>query len=216
MLSETDIKQILGGVRSQSTLEYFSKYMGEYSAVSSNFSLSQGGVQESVSRTNRRLSSEDELRRLPDGAQIIFYGNLKPILARKVQVFSIAPWRLQIGVNSLYGGKRKLLPVEVRIGWLGTKVTAIGRRAYRKMLKEMARPASSGLWRVLGQLGAKWNSTFTPLLADRWVHRADRLAEPPVGVCLPRVRPQCAQGLRPGVATPDPPAQGSSMRTTAR
>ncbi len=143
VLSETDIKQVLGGIRSKTTLEYFSAYLGEYTELSTSSSISQNGVQESISRTNRRLLTEDELRRLPDDAQIIIYGSERPILAKKVQVFAINPWRKLLGINTIYGNTRKYLPVEVRIGWWRTKVTPYGARLYRKMVKEVFRKDKS-------------------------------------------------------------------------
>jgi type IV secretion system protein VirD4 len=115
--------------------------------------LGKGSVQESLSRTNRRRLSEDELRRLHKGAQIIITGNLRPILARKVQVFSVGPYRKRIAGNSLYGGKRKLLPVEVKIGWLRTVVTPRGRRAYAE-IKRSVLEGKRGSWlRLLGFFG---------------------------------------------------------------
>lgn len=149
VLSETDIKQILGGIRSQTTLEYVSKYCGETTEVVSSFSLGAESVQESLSQTGRRLITEDELRRLPAEAQIVLHSNLKPMLCKKVQVFAVANWRRRITPNSLYGGRRKLLPVEVRMGWFGARVTAVGQRAYRRMRKNMARQAPSRRWRAL-------------------------------------------------------------------
>ncbi|MEM9099038.1 MAG: type IV secretory system conjugative DNA transfer family protein [Pseudomonadota bacterium] len=134
VLSETDIKQILGGIRSQTTLEYVSKYCGETTEVVSSFSLGADSVQESLSQTGRRLITEDELRRLPAEAQIVLHSNLKPMLCKKVQVFAVANWRRRITPNSLYGGRSKLLPVEVRVGWFGARVTAVGQRAYIKGL----------------------------------------------------------------------------------
>lgn len=149
VLSETDIKQFLGGIRSQSTLEYLSKYLGEFTETTPSYSLGKGGVQESLSRTNRRLLSEDEIRRLDKGAQIILASNLRPILARKVQVFSIAPYRKRIAGNSLYGGKRMLLPVEVRIGWLRTVVTSRGRRAYSEIKRSVSQRKRGNWLRML-------------------------------------------------------------------
>lgn len=58
--------------------------------------------------------------------QIIIKSNLRPILARKVQVFAIAPWRRRIGINAMYGGKRFLKPVEVHVGRFRTKVRPRG------------------------------------------------------------------------------------------
>lgn len=152
VLSETDIKQFLGGIRSQTTLEYLSKYLGEYSETTPSYSLGRDGVQESLARTNRRLMTEDELRRLPDGAQIVLKGNHKPALLRRIQIFAVSPWRRQIGTNSLYGGTRKLLPVELRIGWLSTRVTAAGRRAYVRITREMATRKQPSRWRLVGPL----------------------------------------------------------------
>ncbi|MEM8595780.1 MAG: type IV secretory system conjugative DNA transfer family protein [Pseudomonadota bacterium] len=152
VLSETDIKQILGGIRSQTTLEYISKYIGETTETSSSFSLGETGTQESLGRTGRRLITEDELRRLPPEAQIVLYGNHKPILAKKVQVFAISPWRWRIAPNSLYGGKRKFLPIEVEIGWTGARITRRGRRAYRRLLRAMARREPRRHWRALAHL----------------------------------------------------------------
>ena len=151
VLSESVIKQFLGGIRSKSTLEYISSYMGEYSEISGSYAMGADGVQESVSRANRRVLTEDEVRRLPPDASLVFYGAEKPILAKKVQVFAIAPWRRRIGINTIYGSKRKLLPVEVRLGWFGTEVTARGVRAYRRMARQVhRRSARSG--RLIGAL----------------------------------------------------------------
>jgi len=67
----------------------------------------------------------------------VLQGNKKPRLAKKVQVFAIAPWRNSVGVNSNYGGKRKLLPVEVRVRWFGTVVTSRAARSYRRIWREV-------------------------------------------------------------------------------
>lgn len=127
ILSETDIKQFLSGIRSKTTLDYLSKYLGDFSEIATNFAFGDDGLKESTSRINRPLSSSDELRRLTKGYQIIIYSNMKPILARAIQVFSIAPWRLEIAPNSMYGGKRYLLPVEVTIKGNKSTVATRGR-----------------------------------------------------------------------------------------
>ncbi|MGJ8628274.1 MAG: type IV secretory system conjugative DNA transfer family protein, partial [Sulfitobacter sp.] len=137
VLSETEIKQFLGGIRAKKTLEWLSSYLGEYSELLSSYSMGRDGPQESISRVNRRLLTDDELRRLPKEAQIVIYGNHKPILAKKVQVFAVAPWRHTLGINTGYGTKRMLKPVEVRLRWWGTQVTPRARRAYDRMVKEM-------------------------------------------------------------------------------
>lgn len=127
VLSETSIKQFLGGIRSKTTLEYLSKYLGNYTEYAPNFSFDAGGVKESQGRTGRPLMTPDELRRLRDDLQIVIYKNFKPILAKKIQVFAVAPYRRQIGSNSMYGGKRHLLPVAVRVRrWRPTEVTRHG------------------------------------------------------------------------------------------
>ena len=77
---------------------------------------------------------------MPEDAQLIIYGSEKPILAKKVQVFAIAPWRKLLGINTIYGNKRKYLPVEVCVGWFSTAVTARGRRLYHKMARQVLRP----------------------------------------------------------------------------
>lgn len=127
ILSETDIKQFLGGIRSKTTLEYLSKYLGEFSERASNFSFGNEGIHESSSRFNRSLHTPDELRRLSTDYQIIIHGVLKPILTRKVQIFAIKPWREEIAPNSMYGNNRYLLPVEIIIGNLKARVTKRGR-----------------------------------------------------------------------------------------
>lgn len=139
VLSESHIKQFLGGIRSKSTLEYLSAYLGEYSEISSSYSFGEQ-THESISRISRRIMTEDEIRTMSGDAQLIIYGSEKPILAKKVQVFSVEPLRKSLGVNKIYGTKRKLLPVEVRISWFGMKVTAHGRRLYRNMERAVARP----------------------------------------------------------------------------
>jgi type IV secretion system protein VirD4 len=133
IISETYIKQFLAVIRSKRTLDWLASYLGETSVTVSSFSMSKDGAQESLSRAARKLMTEDELRRLPEDAQVIFYGNNKPILAKKVQVFAISKWRKSLGINLGYGTKRKLLPVEVRFRWWGTEVTPRGVRLYRKM-----------------------------------------------------------------------------------
>lgn len=153
VLSETHKKQILGGIRSKATLEYFSSYLGEYSERSSSFSMGRDDIGESVSRSARRVLSEDELRRLPDDAQIVFYGHHRPILAKKVQVFAVSPWRHQVGVNTAYGSKRKFLPIDVEMGWLGARVTPRARRAYRRLQSRVQGRRSGMLVHWLGQLG---------------------------------------------------------------
>lgn len=158
VLSETHIKQFLGGIRAQGTLEYLSRYLGEYTETTVSQSLGSDGIQESLSRTNRRLLSEDEIRCLPDSAQIILYGNLKPILATKVQVFAIAPWRRKMAANSLYGGKRKLSAVEAKIGWFRSHTTAWGRKRYRQMLQDAQKKNTA--WR-----SAIWSRMLNPISA---------------------------------------------------
>lgn len=152
VLSEADIKQFLGGIRSETTLKHLSAALGAYSEISSSYALGREDAQESVSRMKRALLTEDELRRMPKSAQIIFFGNQKPMLAKKVQVFAIAPWRRRLGINKIYGTRRKLLPVEIRVGWWGTTVTARGRRAYRRMIREIDRKRVTVWRRLLGQL----------------------------------------------------------------
>ncbi|NOR62971.1 MAG: TraM recognition domain-containing protein [Rhodobacteraceae bacterium] len=127
ILSEADLKLFLGGIRSQTTLDYLSKYLGEFTTNTSSFAFSEDGVKESVSRTGRALQTADEVRRLKKDAQIVIFGNLKPILARKIQVFAVEPWRKEIAPNSMYGGKRYLKPVEVVITKRRAKATRRGR-----------------------------------------------------------------------------------------
>ena len=125
--SETDIKVFWGGIRSQTTLEFVSKYLGDITTGSASYAFQDDGVKESLSHTGRPLQKPDEIRRLRKDAQLIFYGNLKPIVSRKVQVFSVTPWRMELSPNSMYGGKRYLKPVEVIIKGKKAKVTRRGR-----------------------------------------------------------------------------------------
>ena len=127
ILSETDIKQFLGGIRSQTTLDYLSKYLGDFTAHTASYAFAEDGVKESTSRTSRALQTSDEIRRLRKDSQIVIFGNLRPIIARKVQVFAVEPWRKEIAPNSMYGGKRYLKPVEVIVGRFRTKVTRRGK-----------------------------------------------------------------------------------------
>lgn len=151
IISETYIKQFLAVMRSKRTLEWLASYLGEITVTVSSFSMGKEGAQESLSRASRKLQTEDELRRLPEDAQIILYGNNKPILAKKVQVFAISNWRKTLGINLAYGNQRKLLPVEVRVRWWGTRVTRRGARLYRKMAHEVYRPDRK-LGRFLAEL----------------------------------------------------------------
>lgn len=150
VLSETDIKQFLGGIRSKTTLAYLASYLGDYSEMAVSYGFGRDGVQENLNRTGRKLANEDELRRLAKGAQIVLASNLRPILAKKVQVFAIAPWRRQIGVNLGYGSKRKLLPVEVSLGWRGARVTRHGAKLAREIARATIRPGVNRIRRLLG------------------------------------------------------------------
>lgn len=156
ILSETDIKQFLS-IRSQTTLDWLSKYLGDATETGASYAMGRDGVQETISQTSRKLLNPDEIRRLAEDAQIVLKGNLKPLLLKKVQVFAISPWRKRIAPNSLYGGKRKLSRVEVRVRWLGTEVTWRGQRAWERIWRKATRPAPSAFWRGLGRIfgGAK-------------------------------------------------------------
>lgn len=143
ILSETDIKQFLGGIRSQTTLDFLSKYLGRFTEFAPSYSFDQGEVKESQSRSGRPLITSDELRRLNQDLQIVVYANLKPILARKIQVFATKPWRREIGINSMYGSTRYLLPVAVKILTRGARVTRRGRTKL---------PTKSSFWLILGYL----------------------------------------------------------------
>lgn len=156
IISETDVKQFLGGIRSQSTLEFLSKYLGEFTEHAPSYSFGEDAVQESLGRTNRALMTQDEVRRMAKNRQIIIYGNLRPILARKVQVFAIAPWRREIGVNSMYGKKRYLLPVEVIVGRFRARVTRRGRSDVPG--GTLAWPVLEQLWRGLVSAKLLWLS----------------------------------------------------------
>ena len=196
VLSETEIKQFLGGIKSQKTLEYLSKALGEITETAPSYSLGREGVQESLASANRKLLTEEEIRRLSEGAQIIFFKNLRPLLARKVQIFAVHPWRKKLAPNSLYGGKMKYLPIEVRVGWFGTRVTERGRKAYRTIKKQMRRP-SIGLVAVLRKLDFGYNDALarhrdacrhSDLVLDH------RLAASAVPIRLRRP-PRCAHAL---------------------
>lgn len=143
ILSETDIKQFLGGIRSQKTLEFLSRYLGEYTELAPSFSFGDGRIQESIGRAPRALGTADELRRIPAHAQIVLLGNLRPILCRKIPVFSVRPWRGRIGINPMYGNKRHLKPVEVVVFGRFSWVTERGR---------MRQPRRAVFWRLAGHL----------------------------------------------------------------
>lgn len=132
VLSETDIKQFLGGIRSKSTLDYLAAYIGNTTINAPSFSFDESGVRESIGRIAQPLQSADKIRRLDQDSQIILFRNLKAILDRKVPVFAVSPYRKQIGVNSMYGKKRRLMPVMVRVGLFGTTVTRRGRYVVRR------------------------------------------------------------------------------------
>lgn len=121
--AETDIKQFLSGIRGKATLEFLSSYLGKFTQVTESFNLSPEGPRENLGRDGRPLLMPDEIRRMFKEQQIIILGNLKPILAKRVQIFAIAPWRRRIGINRLYGKKRFLLPVQVRLFWRWSWVT---------------------------------------------------------------------------------------------
>lgn len=153
VLSETPIKQFLL-MRSKKTLDWLSSYLGEYTTTVSSFAIGRDGTQESLSRASRRLQTPDELRRLPTDAQIIICDNHKPILAKKVQVFTISPWRKTLSTNPGYSPRRKRLPTEVKIRWWGTRVTSHGARLYRRMERKAHLPRH-GSRRLIGNILAK-------------------------------------------------------------
>ncbi len=152
VLSEADIKQFLGGIRSQTTLDYLSKYLGNETEHAPSYSFQKDGVQESLAKTERPLKTPDELRRLSSEKQIVIWGNLKPMLLRKVQVFAIHPWRHRIGINTMYSKRRHLLPIEIRLRWWGTQVTPRGWMARTGRVSSwpiwvfLARKLSPGAW----------------------------------------------------------------------
>lgn len=168
ILSESHIKQFLGGIRSQSTLEFLAKYMGEFTEHAPSYAFGGDRVQESMGRTNRALLTADEIRRLDDRAQIVIYGNLKPALLSKVQVYAVAPWRRQIGINTMYGKKRYLRPVEVIMRGRRAYVTRRGR--FEQKRRWVFWPLVTYLWDALipGRLalmvglliGALWLAGF--------------------------------------------------------
>ena len=149
IISESDIAQFLGGIRSQTTLEFLAKRLGDYTETAPGFSFGKDGIQTSASRINRAVMTTDELRRLDKAQQIIFFANHKPILAQKVPIFAMAPFRQQITPNSMYGGKRYLLPVRVRITRSGAKVTWRGRTRMRRQNPAMLIPV---LWYIFRRL----------------------------------------------------------------
>lgn len=155
VLSETYTKQILSGVKSKTTLEYLSSYMGDYTETVSSFSFSDAGIQESVSSANKKLLSPDQLRTLHQDAQIVLHGNYPPILAKKCQVFSVEPWRNEIAINTQYSDRRFLLPVEVKLSLFGSKVTWRGKRAYKAIWKSVQRKGATQRRRMLENLFTK-------------------------------------------------------------
>ncbi|MEM8751131.1 MAG: hypothetical protein AAGF28_12590 [Pseudomonadota bacterium] len=115
----------------------------------------------------------------PD-SQIIFKGNLKPILARKVPVFAIKPYRHQIAPNPMYRDRRTgkasryLMPVEVKLGRLRNWVTRRGRSFTHKQANPRVRKAlfylikrflsHTGGFIVVGLLIVLFLQTFPHLL----------------------------------------------------
>jgi len=172
VLSEADIKQFLGGIRSQTTLDYLTKYLGNQTVQAPSYSYQTDRVQESVNHTDRPVLTQDEIRRLDKRLQIVFYGNLRPMLLHKVQVFAIAPWRKRIGINSMYSTKRFLKPVEIRIGWFGAHVTRRGR---------MAKPARPSTWTL-------WVYLLRNFLPPLWITLLVAVLMATQGATLPHLR----------------------------
>lgn len=127
VLSEANILQYPAPIRSDDTLESISKKLGEYSETSSSYSFGESGIQESKARVAKRLKATNELRQLNNDQVIIIASGLKPILARKVPIFAIDPWRTQIAENSIYNGGQRLDPVQIHIEPTQSKVTRRGR-----------------------------------------------------------------------------------------
>ena len=116
LLSETEIKQLLPGQRSQKTLELFAKMLGDQSimAASMGRAADQRDVRENLSETGRPLMTSDEIRRSERG--ILFVRRCKPILFEPVSYAEVEPWRSKagVGVNPFYG-KPYRKPVKLRL-----------------------------------------------------------------------------------------------------
>ena len=114
MLSQTEVKQILGGRgHSQKTAELISRMCGDTTIKTGNFALGHSisdKVQISVSEQSRKLLTPDEARRCSN--TLLFIRDLPPIKTRSTGYHEVMPWKKWVGINPLFGkaykGKTKL------------------------------------------------------------------------------------------------------------
>lgn len=138
ILSQTDVKQFFG-VASFETAYLVSKMLGQTTISTESFSMGQDLAETPTanrSKAPRDLLTPDEVRRLPDDEQIIFARNLLPMRALKAGYHEIAPWRDQVAPNPMFGGKRFLGKVKLKIS--GSKAIAT-RAGTRKPKRENSR-----------------------------------------------------------------------------
>lgn len=107
LLSQTSFKQIMG-TRSQKTLEWISKQLGETTVKTDNYNLGHSysdPVKLSTGETSRRLLNPDEVRRFEQ--MILLIDAIPPISARNIGYNEVNPWAKRAGINPLYGKKFK-------------------------------------------------------------------------------------------------------------
>lgn len=116
LLSETFIKQFLPGQRDPEMLQLIARLLSERAIITEThngnrdeFGVQGFGLQEDA----KPLMTEDEIRRTDK--TILFIGANRPILTSLPPIASIAPWRMQIGINPFFG-KPFLKRVSLRIG----------------------------------------------------------------------------------------------------
>lgn len=116
LLSETEIKQFLAGIREPELLDMIEKMLGNQSIIikSHNGQMEEFGIKGyGYAEDGKKQLSFDEIRRLDKG--ILFIRGNNAVLTDNPFIAAIHPWRKQIG-NNPYFDKPFLQPIKLRIG----------------------------------------------------------------------------------------------------
>lgn len=108
-----------------------SRMLGQHLTGTESFGLGNAPGETpslSLGRTPRDLMRPDEIRLMPDDEQILFIRNLNPARALKVGYQEVEPWRSQVQPNPLYGGKRFIGRLKMRLRRAKAVATRAGTR----------------------------------------------------------------------------------------
>ncbi len=116
ILSESQIKVFLPGIRDPDVLTMIEKMVGNKPYVATGHSTPYYGYKMNAQSHNedaRPVLTADEIRRSPFG--ISFIGHHKPVLTDFPSYAEIHPYRHHVAGNPMKGGKKWLLPVRLII-----------------------------------------------------------------------------------------------------